>query len=95
MPLLVYTVQLDPVTNRSADLTVQPLRAGVSLTALLHNSNPSVGKVHTQSLSIGSGSHTAVTEFIPLSAGSTEISVDTPEGFKKSANATALTVIVK
>lgn len=95
VPLLIFSVQLDPVTNRSADLTVQPLRAGVTLTAVLHNSNPAVGKLPVQSLTIASGSHTAVTELIPLNVGSTEISVDRPAGFKKSANATALTVIVK
>jgi hypothetical protein len=95
VPLLIYSVQLDPLTGRSADLTVQAVRAGMSLTAALRNSNPAVGKVRARSLTIQAGSHTAVTEFIPLSAGSTEISLDTPEGFKKSANATALTVIVK
>jgi len=63
--LLVFTVQLDPVTNRSADLTVQPLRAGVMLTAVLRNSNPGVGTVKEQSLTIRGGSHTAFTEFIP------------------------------
>jgi hypothetical protein len=92
--LLVYTVQLDPETHRSADLTVQPLRPGVSLTATLHNSNPAIGKVHTTSVIINAGSHTATTEFTPSKVGSTVISVATPEGFHKSANATSITVVV-
>jgi hypothetical protein len=95
VPLLVFTVQLDPATGRAADLTVQPLRAGMSLTAILHNSNPAIGRVESTTLTIKGGQHTATTEFIPLSAGSTTISVDTPKGFKESANATNLTVIVK
>jgi hypothetical protein len=95
VPLLIYAVQLDPATGRSADLTVQPLRAGVSITASLQSSNPAIGKLHASSLTIASGSHTAVTEFTPLSLGSTVISVTTPQGFVKSANATELTVVVE
>jgi hypothetical protein len=93
-PVMVYSVQLDPATGRSADLTVQPLRAGVSLQVPLLNSNPAIGKLHASSLVIAAGTHTAATAFTPLSVGSTVISLSTPEGFTKSANATAMTVIV-
>ena len=41
--VVVWTAYLDPVTHRSADITVQPLRAGLSLTIPLTNSNPAVG----------------------------------------------------
>ena len=94
VPVLVYTVQLDPVSRRSADITVQPLRAGVSLTASLRNSNPAIGALDAASLTIEAGAHTAFTHFTPLSEGSTLVSVDTPAGFETSANATGLTVIV-
>ena len=30
LKLVVWTAQLDPVTHRSADITIQPLRAGLS-----------------------------------------------------------------
>jgi anti-sigma factor RsiW len=94
VPVLVYTVQLDPATRRSADLTVQPLRAGVSLSASLSISNPVIGSLGAASVTIEAGSHTGVTDFTPRSIGSTVISVATPKGFQTSANATELTVVV-
>jgi hypothetical protein len=91
----VYTVQLDPATRRGADLTVQPVRAGVAIKALLTNSNPAAGTVKAAELTILSGVSSASTHFTPASVGTTVISVTTPAGHTKAANSTSLTVIVK
>jgi len=93
-PIAVYTVQLDPKTRRGADITVQALRADLSLTVRLDNANPGVGRVPA-SLTIEGGSSTATAQFAPLSAGSTVVSVVTPEGFTKPGNNAALTAIVR
>ena len=87
MRLIAWTAQLDPETHRSADITVQPLRAGMSLTVPLTNSNPAVGKIASQVTITGGSDHGAV-DFMPVSAGTTEISVVTPKDFTVSANST-------
>lgn len=94
-PVYVYTVQLDPVTGRGADLTVQPLRTGVALKVLLTNSNPAAGTVKSAELTIPSGSSTAVTHFAPAGLGTTVVSLTTPTGYTKARNSTALTITVK
>jgi hypothetical protein len=94
MPLTVWTVQLEPVTLRSADVTVQQLRAGVTLEVALNSSNPSVGAVASP-VRIPSGSDHAMTHFSPLGIGSTDISVVTPVGFTKSDNSTSVKAIVQ
>ena len=94
MPLLVWTVQLDPATLRSADVTVQPLRAGMTLEVAVSSSNPSVGAV-TSPVRITSGSDHATTHFTPLGIGSTDISIVTPVGFTKSDNSTSVKAIVQ
>ncbi len=91
----VYTVQLDPKTHRGADLTVQPVRAGVSIKALLSNSNPAVGKTKASEMTIMGGVSAASTHFVPDGAGTAEIAVATPTGHMKAGNSTSLTVIVK
>jgi len=94
MNLVAWTVQLDPVTHRSADITVQPLRGGLSLRIPLTNSNPGVGKVVPEVTIVGGAEHSA-TPFSPLSVGSTEISVTTPKDFTVSANSTKVIAIVQ
>jgi hypothetical protein len=91
--LVVWTLQLHPITLRGADITTQALRPGLSLTVPLANSNPAVGRM-VSSVTIQGGSDHAITEFTPLSVGSTEISVMTPQGFSPSANSTKLIAIV-
>ena len=91
----VYAVQLDPATRRGADLTVQPVRAGVAIKAVLTNSNPAAGTVKAAELTIPSGVSFASTHFTPAGVGTTVISVTTPAGYTKAANSTSLTVIVK
>ncbi len=92
--LVVWTVQLDPVTHRSADVTVQPLRAGVSLSLSLANSSPEVGKINP-SVNIPGGSDHGTAEFTPVSVGSTKVSVRTPKDFTPSANSTSVLVTVR
>jgi len=93
-PIRVYTAYLDPKTHRGADITVQRLRAGVSLTVALQNSNPAVGTA-PDTVTIEGGSDQVVTQFTPLAVGSTDLSAATPTGFTTSSNSTTLTVVVK
>jgi hypothetical protein len=93
VPIVVWTAQLDPATKRGADITVQPLRAGLSITVPLQNSNPAVGTV-TESVTIEGGSEHAATNFAALSKGSTIISAATPKGFTTPSNATSVTAVV-
>jgi hypothetical protein len=91
--LSVYTVQLDPTSHRSADISVQALRPGMSVTVDLRSTNSSVGTVGSP-ITIEPGSDHGVTKFIPLAAGSTVISLVTPQGFMESSNDTTLRAIV-
>lgn len=93
MNLVAWTAQLDPKTHRAADITVQPLRGGLSLTIPLRNSNPAVGKINSE-ITIPGGSESSVTPFTPVGVGSTEISVTTPQGFTGAANSTKVIATV-
>ena len=90
-----YTVQLDPVTRRGADLTVQPVRAGATIQAVFTNSNPAAGTLKSMDMTIPGGSSSAVTHFTPSGLGTTVISLATPAGYTKASNSTSLTVTVK
>ena len=94
MPLAVWTAQLDPVTLRSADITVQPLRGGMSLTVEVTVSNPVIGSVVSPAI-IQGGSEHGSSEFTPISKGTVVITAVTPAGFTKSANSTTVSAIVK
>ena len=91
--IYVYTAYLDPVTHRSADVTVQPLRPGFSLSVELKSSNPEVGTIASPVV-VPAQSNTGETRFTPLKAGMTVISVVTPPGYTASTNATALKTFV-
>lgn len=90
----VFTVYLDPKTHRGADITVQPLRAGMSLTVGLKNSDPAIGTA-SDTVTIAGGSDEGETQFRPLAVGSTVLSVVTPEGFTAASNSTTLRAVVK
>jgi hypothetical protein len=92
--LVVWTLQLHPVTLRGADVTTQALRPGFSVTIPLTSSNPAVGTI-VPSVVIQPGSDHAVADFVPVAVGSTEISVNTPPSFATSANSTKLIAIVQ
>lgn len=94
MPLAVWTAQLDPVTLRSADITVQPLRAGMTIVVNVESSNPEAGSVISP-VKIEGGHEMGSSEFTPLKAGETLITAITPAGFTKSANSTSVQAIVK
>jgi len=85
----VWTVQLDPLTHRCTDANIQPLRGGFSVAVQLTNSDPAVGKVASE-VTITEASEHSITDFKPLSAGSSEISVITPKAFTSSANSTSM-----
>lgn len=91
--LVAWTAQLDPETHRGADITVQALRAGVTLNILLSSSQPTIGGV-APSVTIEGGRESGVVEFTPLHAGTTEISVATPEHFTTPANSTMVIAVV-
>jgi hypothetical protein len=93
-PLMAFTAFLDPKTRRAADVTVQPLRAGVSMTCKLTNSDPRVGKVES-SLTIPAGLEYAQFPFVPLSAGETRITLTVPDTFTTPSNGTVLRAVVK
>lgn len=94
VPLSVWTAQLDPVTLRSADITVQPLRAGMSITVNVETSNPAAGTVKSPVV-IQGGSEIGHSEFVALTKGTTLIIAVTPSGFTKSTNSTTVEAIVK
>lgn len=88
-PLAIWTVQLDPVSHRGADITVQPLRAGLTVTIPLTAKDPSIGRIQP-SVTIKGGEQRALADFEPLSVGTTVVSVDTPRGFTPSANSSSV-----
>jgi hypothetical protein len=94
-PVLVgiWTAHIDPETGRTADITVQALRPGVSVTVALASSNPGVATVESP-LIIKSGSAHIVSRFTPVGAGKTVISINTPEGFGTPKNATSVPATV-
>jgi hypothetical protein len=87
--VVVWTAHLFPDSGRAADITVQPLRPGVSITATLTTSSPDVGTVESP-LVLKPGTDHAVSRFTPLTTGTTIISVDTPKGFATPKNATSV-----
>jgi hypothetical protein len=94
IPLAIWTAQLDPVTLRSADITVQPLRAGISLSVYVENRDPTIGTV-TSPVTIAGGSEHGAVSFTPFTEGSTLLSATTPKGFTKASNATSVIAVVK
>jgi len=86
--VVVYSAYLHPVLRAAADITVQPLRAGISATIAITSSNPAVGGVESP-LVMKAGMTHAVSRFTPVVAGETIISIDTPKGFSIPKNATS------
>jgi hypothetical protein len=94
LSLGVYTAFLDPTNHRGADITVEALRFGVSMTVDVQSSNPAVATVRSP-LTINAGGSSTGTKINLQSAGTTVLSVKTPEGFTTAANATSLKVAVR
>lgn len=93
MHVTVYSAHLYPDSGRAADITVQPLRAGVTATVVLKSSDPAVGTVESP-LTIGSGVSWVKSRFIPMDKGKTVITVSTPAGFATPGNATSVPATV-
>jgi hypothetical protein len=89
----IWTAHIDPPSGRVADITVQALRPGVTVTVALKSSNPAVATVESP-LTIKSGASHIVSRFTPLGEGKTIISIDTPEGFGTPKNATSVPATV-
>ncbi|MGA2598175.1 MAG: hypothetical protein ABSH09_14420 [Bryobacteraceae bacterium] len=92
--ITVYSAYLDPETHRTADVTVQPLRAGISVTTTITNSMPEIGSMSETKIVVEGATDAGKSEFTPLSAGQTILSLVTPDGFSTSANSTYLRVTV-
>jgi hypothetical protein len=91
--LMVCSAHLDPKTMRAADLTVQPLRAGYSVTAKLVSDHPEVGTVPA-TVKLESGKEITPIQLKLLSPGATVVSVNTPDGFTTPKNASWIKAIV-
>ncbi len=91
--LVVYTAYLDQSTKRSADITVQELRAGFSVKVAIANSDPTVAAVDSSIVLYGGAESTPVL-YRPLKEGTTTISVNAPQGFETPSNATYVTTTV-
>jgi hypothetical protein len=92
--LALFTGFIHPVSGRMADITLQRLRAGVSITVELTSSNPAVAKVASP-VTIPSGKVTMETTLTPLAVGEAIISISQPPGFGKPENATWVPVTVR
>ena len=90
----VWTVYLDPVTRRGADMTAQRLRPGVTVQVELSSSDPTVGKV-PGTVKLDGSSEFYMAEFTALRPGETVLTVNTPPGFTTPSNATSVTATVK
>jgi hypothetical protein len=91
--VVVYSVYLHPANGLAADMTVQELRAGISVTVNLKSSHPAVGTVESP-VTIPSGAVIMPSRFTPVSLGETVISVSTPAGFSTPKNATMVPAVV-
>jgi hypothetical protein len=87
--VVAWTAYIHPDLGTAADITVQSLRAGASATVALKSSDPAIGTVESP-LTIKSGENHVVSRFIPLSKGTTVISINTPSGFATPKNATSV-----
>jgi hypothetical protein len=85
--IAVYSAYLALAGKLAADITVQPIRAGVTAAVRLNSSNPAVGSVESPVL-IKSGSARAIAHFKAVKPGETIISIETPPGFTRPGNST-------
>ncbi len=86
--MAVYSAYLDPTSGFAADITVQPLRAGVDATIALESSTPSIATVESP-IKLPAGNNKVISRLVPLKAGETVISVSVPPGFSVPRNATS------
>ena len=89
--ITAYSAQLDSSGNFTA---VQQVRGGLSATVNVTSSNTTVGTINPSPVTIAGGSFNVTTEFQPLSAGNTTLSVNVPAGFSTPAQFTSVPVTV-
>jgi hypothetical protein len=90
---VVFSAYIDRESGRSADFTVEPLRAGVGAIVLLKSSNPDVATIESQ-VTIKPGFNRAICDLTPLREGKTVISLATPAGFSTPKNSTSVPTTV-
>jgi hypothetical protein len=88
----IRSARLNPTTLNVA--TYQHLRGGLTVSVDLTNSDDIVGTLAINPLVFGPNELWKNTEFDPLVAGTTDISVLTPAGFDTSSNRTTITATV-
>ena len=88
-PVTIYTVRLDPKTNRAADLTTQILRADLNLTVKLRNNHPELGQL-SPTVTVKGGEGQASGVFYPKAPGVADLTYETPAGYTRTTNADVL-----
>jgi hypothetical protein len=78
----------------SNPLTPQQVRGGLTVNVPVTSSNPAVGAITISPLQFTGGSSFAVTQFDPMTAGATNITVGTPAGFSVPASGAVRTATV-
>ncbi len=82
--IYVYMAQLDASGNFAASA---PLAGGVSaVTVAVTSATPAVGTITTSPVTIPSGGSSAVTQFLPVSGGSSLLSLSTPAGYSTASS---------
>jgi len=92
--IMIRSVSLDPVLLNYAAL--QELRGGLTVQVPVTSSNPGVGMITVSPVTVTGGTGISqTTQFDPLSAGVTTVSISQPPGFSTPSNlATSLTATV-
>ena len=85
-PVSIQTVQLD---SSGSVVGTQPLAGGLTLTANLSSSNPTVGTLPTTA-SISGGSDTGTVQFTAKAAGLTSLAVAQPSGYTAPTQYTSI-----
>jgi hypothetical protein len=87
--------RLDPVTqNAQPPFNLQAVRAGLTVQVLVTSSDTGAGVMTVSLLAFGPGTTSLNTQFDPLMAGSTTITVGTPAGFDTPNNLRQITATV-
>jgi hypothetical protein len=91
-PFTVSMTQLNP-DNSIVNNGVEQVAGGTSVTVSLSTTNAAVGSI-ASSVTIPGGSDSAVTNFTPVSAGTTTMSVVRPAGFALPSTNTSVAITV-
>ena len=94
--IFINVDRLDPVTyNVIHDSSYYSgLRGGMTVSIPVNNSNTAAGVITTNPVIFDSSVDYKLTQFDPIAAGTTVLSVDTPAGFSTPSNRTSTTITV-